>query len=60
MFRVFFINFGWFSSEESETLEGALKVAKNAGFQSSVYGPGEKLVASWCPLSGTKIYGGEG
>jgi len=53
MFRVFFINFGWFSRSESNNLDGALEIAKSAGFQSSIYDPADELVASWCPLSGT-------
>jgi len=52
MFKVFFINFGYYSDNESIDLESAKKVARQAGFQSVIRDPHGKTVASYCPLSG--------
>jgi hypothetical protein len=52
MYRIYFINFGYFSQNESETLEGAKKIAKKAGFQSSILAPDGEIDASFCPISG--------
>ncbi len=54
-FRIYFINFNYYSSEEPETLEEAKQVAKRAGFQSRIE-KGEKLVASFCPIGGFTTY----
>jgi len=56
MFRVFFVNFGWFSQSEAPGLDGALEIAKAACFQSTIFDPSGELVAFWCPLMGTRRY----
>ena len=50
-YRVYFINFGYYSANESTSLEGARKIAKNAGFQSVIECRGTQ-VATYCPLAG--------
>lgn len=52
MYKVYFVNFGYYSANESATLEGARDIARKAGFQSRVDGPDGRPVASWCPIGG--------
>ena len=52
MYRVYFMNFKYFSANTSDTLEGAKKIAKDAGFQSVVYDDNDEIVVSFCPISG--------
>lgn len=56
MFRVFFINFGWYSWSEGRDLEEAKSIAKQAGFQSRVEDPNGRPVGSWCPLTGWRQF----
>jgi hypothetical protein len=53
-YKIFFTNFGYFSSNEGESIEHAISLARNAGFQSVVYSPEEKAVASYCPIAGAR------
>ena len=55
MFKVFFINFGYYSANESDTLEGAKKIARKAGFQSRIEHNGT-IVATFCPMNGIYVY----
>ena len=59
-YKIHFINFGYCSSHEPETLEEAKKVASRAGFQSNIIDPYGNVVVSFCPLDGfrepTKTY----
>lgn len=50
-FRVYFTNFQYYSARECDTLEGARKVARDAGFQSVIEENGS-AVASFCPIGG--------
>jgi len=54
MWKVFFTNFGWFSARESETVERAVRVARDAGFQCQIYSPQGQVVATWCPIGGLR------
>jgi hypothetical protein len=54
MWKVFFINFGWFSARESNNVEQAVRVARDAGFQSQIYSPQGEIVATYCPLAGLR------
>lgn len=54
MYKVHFTNFGWTSANERETLEEAQKVARKAGFQSSILDPEGKIVATYCPVMGLR------
>lgn len=49
--RIFFYNLGYSSDNMANTIEEAVKIAKDAGFQCSFY-RGDNIIASWCPLSG--------
>lgn len=42
---------GYFSTDESGTLEGANLVCSRAGFQAQVYSPNGNVVATYCPLA---------
>ena len=50
-FRIFLTNFGYYSQEEPDTLDGAKDVCRRAGFQATVEQNG-KTVATYCPLWG--------
>lgn len=52
MYRVYFLNFKYFSANTSDSLEGAKKIARNAGFQSVVYDVNDEAIISFCPVSG--------
>ncbi len=54
MFKVHFTNFGYYSANERETLEEAKKVARKAGFQSTIHDPSGEQVASFCPIAGLR------
>ena len=47
-YRIHFTNFNYYSANESETLDGARKIAHDAGFQSTIERNGE-TVASYHP-----------
>lgn len=51
MYRIYFTNFGWYANDSFETLEGAVKGAMAAGFESMIY-KGQMRVASYSPLYG--------
>lgn len=55
MFRVFFVNFGYYSQNEGRTLEEAREICRRAGFQARVDRDGE-TVATWCPLAGWRLW----
>lgn len=60
-FRVYFINFGYYSQNEGSTLEEARKIAKAACFQSRIdcYSdehPTGKSVGSFCPIGGFRYW----
>jgi hypothetical protein len=52
MFRVYFINLGYFADRNFSTVTEALQYGRSVHFEFSVYGP-EGIIASWSPISGT-------
>jgi len=52
--RIYFINFGYYSSQEFTNREAALAFGKSRGFQFSIW-DGPSLVGSWCPIGGTRL-----
>lgn len=55
MYKVFFINFGYASANEGKSLDEAIKIARRAGFQSTIYSPEATIVATYCPISGVYV-----
>lgn len=55
MFKVYFINFLYYSQDTGATLDEALAIGKKAGFEFRVEHQGE-MVAFWSPISGTRYY----
>ena len=55
MFRVYFINHGYFAERKFSTVTEALQYGRSVHFEFSVSGP-EGIVASWSPISGTRWY----
>jgi len=51
MYKVYFINFQYYSANESSSFEEAKNIAKKAGFQSTIEYNGT-IVASYCPMLG--------
>jgi hypothetical protein len=51
MFRIFLINFGYYSQHEASTLEEARGICRRACFQARVERDGV-AVATFCPISG--------
>lgn len=56
MYKIYFVNFGYFSSNEGKTLFDARQIAKNAGFEARIDDPDGNPVATWSPLYGYKEY----
>jgi hypothetical protein len=56
MFRIYFVNFGYYSQNEGTDIEDAKRLCKKAGFQSTVVEKETgKTIASWCPISGWRL-----
>lgn len=55
MYKILFINFGYFSQNEGSTFDEAVAIARRSGFQSRIDGP-LGPVASWCPLNGLRRF----
>lgn len=55
MYKIHFINFGYDSHNEPQTIEEAKKVARQAGFQ-SIIKKDDEIIGSYCPLAGWKDY----
>ena len=51
MFKVFFVNLGWYSQREGRDLEEAKRIARDAGFQARIDTAGGE-VGTWCPMVG--------
>lgn len=52
-FSFWLTNFGWFAQGRSAaTFDEARQVAKDIGFEVSVYDADEELVAFWSPIGG--------
>jgi 7-cyano-7-deazaguanine synthase in queuosine biosynthesis len=57
MFKVWFISFEYFSQHESDTLDGALSIARKAGFECTIVDTkNDTTVGSWSPLYGFRRY----
>jgi len=54
MWRVFFVNFGYFSANEGTTVEDAVRVARKAGFDAAIYSPEDQIVATYCVIGGLR------
>lgn len=54
MYRIFFVNCGWYSRNEGRDLEEAKAVCRRAGFQALIELDGE-TVATYCPLAGFHV-----
>lgn len=54
-FRVYYSNFFYYAEPLFSDFASALTYAKRAHFQARIEGDG-KLIASWCPIAGTRIY----
>lgn len=52
MFRIWFINFGWYSQNEGHNLEEAKKIARKAGFQCRIDDPNGEPIGTWCQIAG--------
>lgn len=59
MFRIYFINFGYYSANEAADLVGAKKIAQTAGFQSRVEDANGDVVATYCPAFGWTVHNWE-
>ncbi len=57
MYKVFFVNFGYYSANVAGTLDEAKAVCRKAGFQSVVedHTQNGAMVASYCPIAGWKL-----
>jgi hypothetical protein len=51
MFRIYLVNFGYFLSTESDSLDSAKEQASKAGFESCIY-CGDNMVATYSQLYG--------
>jgi hypothetical protein len=56
MYKVYFYNFGYYSSDEGKTLDEAKAIAKKACFQSNIYDRNNELVMSYCTINGFSRY----
>ena len=57
MYRVFFVNFGYFASREASDLDGAKRICREAGFQSRVEDSRTGTpVATYCPVAGFRMW----
>jgi hypothetical protein len=54
MWRVFFVNFGYFSANEGKSVEEAVKIARRAGFDAQIYSPSEQIVATYDVIGGLR------
>jgi hypothetical protein len=55
MFKVYFINFWYYSDQTGATLDEALAIGKKAGFEFAVH-HNDQVVAAWSPIGGTRYY----
>jgi hypothetical protein len=53
-YRVFWINFGWFSQDQFNTFEEAVAYGKSKAMEFNVYDPLNSIVASWTTFGGLK------
>lgn len=56
MYRVYFVNFRYFSQHEAQSLDGAKSIARRAGFESVIYSPEDEPVMSFCPMIGFRTW----
>lgn len=56
-YRIYLINFGWYSQHEFNNFEDALNKAKDMSYESRIeYGNSDMFCASWSPVSGTQYF----
>jgi hypothetical protein len=56
MLTVYFTNHGYASERRFSSLADALAYAKSVCFQAQVHNESGHLLASWCPIAGTRTY----
>ena len=56
MFRVYWTNHFYFSSETFDSVEAALVYVKDKYFEAQVYNGADELVATWSVFGGTRYY----
>jgi hypothetical protein len=70
MFRIYFINHGYFADETADTIVGAVELAKRFHFDCVIYRrsvepmmpparPRDSLIAGWGVISGLRFYEGD-
>lgn len=52
MYKVYFINFGYFSDRRFDTLEAAKEWGKSKGFEFTVYDENDVVQGTWGVFSG--------
>lgn len=57
MLTVYFTNHGYASPQRFTLLVDALAYAKSKCFMAQVHNEHGHLLASWCPIAGTTLYG---
>jgi hypothetical protein len=53
---VYFTNHGYASPQRFTTLEDAVVYAKSKCFMAQIHNESGHLVATWCPIAGTRAY----
>lgn len=56
MFKIYFINFGYYSDRIASSFEEAKQLAKKFCFQCRIEDTEGNMTASYCPLNGFKYY----
>lgn len=54
LYRIYYINFGYYSTTEYQTFDMAVNAGKNAGFEFRVE-LGGMVCATWSPLGGLRV-----
>jgi hypothetical protein len=55
MYKIYFINFQYYSNKTADSLAEAIKIGKEAGFEFAVHFNNE-IVAAWSVFGGTQYY----
>ena len=56
MYRIFWLNFDYFSASVFDSVEEAIQFAKSRCFEALIVTPEGSSVAVWSPIGGTKYY----
>jgi hypothetical protein len=54
MLTVYFTNHGYASDHRFKSLEDAIAYARRVHFQAQIHNEAGLLVATWCPIAGTR------